>query len=567
MLSTAPRSYALLIHDILLISIMGVLAACGLIYEYLLSHYAGRIIGAVETAIYTMIGLMIVSMGLGAFAAKLIKDPFTGFAWLESLIAICGVSCILLIATFVGFSAVLPQVIAQTFALPPDLVPSGGVLDLLHEIATLSPYFFGVLIGFLIGMEIPLIARVRERIYGEHLEHNIGTIYGADYIGAGVGAALWVGIMLSLEITEAAVLTAIANLVAGMIFLTWYWQKIAWRKLLLGTHGLIFLLALAVYQFGSDWTLKMTNLLYEDPVVLSKSSHYQHLTITERYLTADRDPVYSFYINGRLQFSSNDEHIYHSMLVYPTMSVTGENPTVLIIGGGDGLALRDVLKFDPSAVTLIDLDSELVEFFTPEDDMVYYRESLVGLNGAAFGDARVEVLIGDAFIEVDNLRNNAKTFDAIIIDLPDPSHPDLDRLYSDYFYGRLHDLLSTNGVMAVQSTSPYHAKKAFLSIGKTISATGFAHVEQYRQNIPSFGEWGWTVASKQKVGVRQRLQAMKSLPAHHFWLTRDLLIASFEFPKGFFDEVEQVRVNALGTNRVYQYHSEAWKVEMGLYRD
>ncbi len=567
MLSTAPRSYALLIHDVLLISIMGVLAACGLIYEYLLSHYAGRIIGAVETAIYTMIGLMIVSMGLGAFAAKLIKDPFTGFAWLESLIAICGVSCILLIATFVGFSAVLPQVIAQTFALPPDLVPSGGVLDLLHEIATLSPYFFGVLIGFLIGMEIPLIARVRERVYGEHLEHNVGTIYGADYIGAGVGAALWVGIMLSLEITEAAVLTAIANLVAGMIFLTWYWQKIAWRKLLLGTHGLIFALALAVYQFGSDWTLKMTNLLYEDPVVLSKSSHYQHLTITERYLTADRDPVYSFYINGRLQFSSNDEHIYHSMLVYPAMSVTGENPTVLIIGGGDGLALRDVLKFDPSAVTLIDLDSELVEFFTPEDDMVYYRESLVGLNGAAFGDARVEVLIGDAFIEVDNLRNNAKTFDAIIIDLPDPSHPDLDRLYSDYFYGRLHDLLSTNGVMAVQSTSPYHAKKAFLSIGKTISATGFAHVEQYRQNIPSFGEWGWTVASKQKVGVRERLQAMKSLPADHFWLTRDLLIASFEFPKGFFDEVEQVRVNALGTNRVYQYHSEAWKVEMGLYRD
>ena len=176
MLSTAPRSYALLIHDVLLISIMGVLAACGLIYEYLLSHYAGRIIGAVETAIYTLIGLMIVSMGLGAFAAKLIKDPFTGFAWLESLIAICGVSCILLIATFVGFSAVLPQVIAQTFALPPDLVPSGGVLDLLHEIATLSPYFFGVLIGFLIGMEIPLIARVRERVYGEHLEHNVVRI-------------------------------------------------------------------------------------------------------------------------------------------------------------------------------------------------------------------------------------------------------------------------------------------------------------------------------------------------------------------------------------------------------
>ena len=567
MLSAAHRSRTLLIHDVLLIGIMAVLAACGLIYEYLLSHYAGRIIGAVETAIYTMIGLMIVSMGLGALAAKLIKDPFTGFAWLEALIAICGVSCILVIATFVAFSAVLPQVIAQTFALPPDLVPTGGVLDLLHEIAILSPYFFGVLIGFLIGMEIPLIARVRERVYGEHLEHNVGTIYGADYIGAGAGAALWVGIMLSLEITEAAVLTAIANLIAGMIFLTWYWHKIAWRGFLLAAHGLIFVMALAVYQFGSDWTLKMTDLLYEDPVVYSQSSHYQHLTITERHLKADRDPIYSFYINGRLQFSSNEEHIYHSMLVYPAMSVTGEKPRVLIIGGGDGLALRDVLRFDPGDVTLIDLDGELVEFFTGEKEMVYYREALVELNGAAFNDGRVEVLIGDAFIEVDNLRNDMRTFDAIIIDLPDPSHPDLDRLYSDYFYARLHDLLSANGVMAVQSTSPYHAKKAFLSIGKTISSSGFPHVEQYRQNIPSFGEWGWTVASKQSVGVRQRLQAMSDLPVSHFWLTRDLAIAAFEFPKGFFEEADQVGVNALGTNQVYQYHSEAWKVQMGLYRD
>ena len=228
---------------------------------------------------------------------------------------------------------------------------------------------------------------------------------------------------------------------------------------------------------------------------------------------------------------------------------------------------EDVLAFEPAEVTLIDLDQELVDFFSPDEDMVYYRQALVDLNGAAFADEHVNVLIGDAFIEVDGLSAEGKTFDAVIVDLPDPSHPDLDRLYSDYFYRRLYGLLSANGALAVQSTSPYHAKKAFLSIGKTLSASGFPHVEQYRQNIPSFGEWGWSVASKQSVGVRQRLQAMDVLPVTHPWLTRDLAVAAFEFPRNFFAELDEVAVNTLGTNRVYQYHNEAWKVEMGLYRD
>ena len=254
------------------------------------------------------------------------------------------------------------------------------------------------------------------------------------------------------------------------------------------------------------------------------------------------------------------------MLVYPAMSVADRQPKVLIIGGGDGLALRDVLEFEPESVTLIDLDQELVEFFSPALNMKHYRRALVQLNEQAFADSRVEVVIGDAFLEVDNLRDKAKIFDVIIVDLPDPSHPDLDRLYSSYFYQRLYSLLSANGVMAVQSTSPYHAKKAFISIGKTISAAGFPHVEQYRQNIPSFGEWGWTVASKQKMSVRQRLLAMKSLSVEDHWLTRDLAIASFEFPKDFFQD-DDVKINTLGTNQIYQYHSEAWKSDLGLYLD
>ena len=132
-------SRKLLGHDVVLIGIMAILAACGLIYEYLLSHYAGRILGVVESTIYAMIGLMIVSMGVGSFAAKLLKDPFTSFAWLEALIALVGVTCILIIALAVSASAILPDVIAEVFNLPPDLVPSGGMLITLHNIAFFSP--------------------------------------------------------------------------------------------------------------------------------------------------------------------------------------------------------------------------------------------------------------------------------------------------------------------------------------------------------------------------------------------------------------------------------------------
>ncbi|MFT6213543.1 MAG: spermidine synthase, partial [Alphaproteobacteria bacterium] len=72
------------LQDCLLISIMAILAACGLIYQYLLSHYAGRVLGLMEHAIYTMIGVMIVSMGIGAFVARYIKSAHSGFAWLEA---------------------------------------------------------------------------------------------------------------------------------------------------------------------------------------------------------------------------------------------------------------------------------------------------------------------------------------------------------------------------------------------------------------------------------------------------------------------------------------------------
>lgn len=189
----------IIVYDIAIFFIMAVLAGCGLIYEYLLSHYAGRILGSVETAIFAMIGIMIVSMGVGAFAARKIKHHYTGFAWLEIGVALLGATSILIIAAITAFSNIFPSVIADIYQLPPDLIPTGGLIHSLGFIAQQTPYLMGAILGLMIGMEIPLIARVRESLYGEHLAHNTGSIYGIDYIGAGIGAALWVLFMLTID--------------------------------------------------------------------------------------------------------------------------------------------------------------------------------------------------------------------------------------------------------------------------------------------------------------------------------------------------------------------------------
>ncbi|NRD75301.1 polyamine aminopropyltransferase [Shewanella sp. VB17] len=545
--------------DTLLLGIMAVLAGCGLIYEYLLSHYAGRILGALEAAIYTMIGLMIVSMGIGAFAARKIRCAFTGFAVLELAVALCGSLAILITAAIIGFSQQLPLIIANTLGLPPDLLPEGGAIGLLQHLSEYLPYAWGVLLGLMIGMEIPLIARVRQSLCDEHLMHNAGTIYGADYIGAGIGAAIWVSFMLALDIQLAAALTASFNLLAGFIFIWRFWDRIRFVNILLLGHFIASVILLILAWHGPSWEQGFNNLLYKDNVIYAKSTRFQQLTFTERLRGNLMPPVYSLYINGRLQFSSEDEHIYHAFLVHPTMEASARHDNILIIGGGDGLAVKQVLKWQPKSVTLIDLDHDLLNIFTYHDTDMPARLSQVlrKLNGDSLNDARVNVIIDDAFNGVDKLLKKHQHYDTIIVDLPDPSHPDLNKLYSDLFYKKLKELLSADGALTVQSTSPYHAPKAFISVGKTLSLAGF-NVNQYHHNVPSFGEWGWSIATASGIHAKTRLSQLEQLSIKDDWLTTGLINGAFEFPGNFYQDIDKIKPNTIGSMQLYQYHQQAW---------
>ncbi|MEZ7208340.1 polyamine aminopropyltransferase [Pseudoalteromonas sp. DY56-GL79] len=564
-------NWSLFGHDTLLIGVMAILAGCGLIYEYLLSHYAGRVLGSVESAIYAMIGTMIVAMGIGAFLARWFKDPFTAFAWLESLIALLGMSSILVIASVIALTYTLPHTLSSLYSLPPDSVLDGMPFAQLQAFARFLPYVFGLILGILIGMEIPLIARIRQQVYGRFLENNAGTIYGADYIGAGVGAAIWVTIMLALPIMQAAAWTALFNIVAGLIFLWRYHAHVRFAKLLFACHFVLLGIFFVILSHGSLWMKGLSNVLYKDKVIYSESTKYQHVVITERLSRAQPMPINDLFLNGRLQFSSVDEQIYHTMLVYPAMLASNRREKVLIIGGGDGLALRDVLEWPVENATLIDLDGQLLSLFglqgQPYPARPHITSQLTRLNGDALNDPRATVIVADAFLEVEKMLDQGRQFDTIIIDLPDPNHPDLNKLYSDYFYNHVRQLLAPDGALAIQSTSPYHAKKAFISIAKTVKHAGFTHVEQYQQNIPSFGQWGWTIATRAGQPASARIRAVESLPVPSNWINKEYLLATFAFPNRFFDGAKDIEVNQLGTGRLYDYYRQAWQTEDELYKN
>jgi len=557
--------------DISVLLILSIGAGCGLVYEYLLSHYAARVLGTVEEAIYAIISVMMVFMGIGSFLARWIKNPFSGFAWLEVMLALIGSSSVLIIGGLFALSVLFPRLLMETFGLPPDLMPVGGIFATAKAMAQISPYLIAALLGMLIGMEIPLIADIRKTIYQDKLEHNIGSIYGIDYIGAGIGAILWVFFMLSMEVSLAAALTASANLFIGAVFFFLFRRHIASGGFLLMAHMLVAVLILQIFAYGSDWSAHMEDILYKDKVVYRANTKYQHLVITERIVNPEAPSVLTFLINGRTQFSTADEHIYHSLLTYPALAASARQKKILVIGGGDGLALRDILRWQPEQVVLLDLDKDLIELFKTVDSQAdkkasVVKQRLIDANKGAFNDKRVSTVFGDAFLTIDHFIQQGEVFDTIIIDLPDPNHPNLNKLFSAQFYAKTLSLLAGDGAMVVQSTSPYHAKNTFMCIGKTVKHAGFLHVEQYHHNVPSFGEWGFTIATKNGKSAKQRLQLLETMPVDDHWMTKPLMLATFEFSKIFYANIDSIKINRIGSMMAYQYHRDDWQMRLGIYQ-
>ena len=546
---------------------MGAVAACGLVYEYLLAHYAGRILGAVEPTVYAMIGLMIVAMGAGAFAARWVASIYRGFAWLELGIGVLGGSSVLVLSAAVAFAYSLPEWLRTVYGVDAFVALDGGLPDSLLGFARFLPFLAGFAIGFLIGMEIPLVARVREHVHGRPLTHNLGTMYGADYLGAGVGAAVWVAVCLKLPVVYAAVGTAAVNTLVGVGFLLLYRRRLRPAGRLWAGHGALAALLAVLAVFGSEWMVRLGDTLFEDRVVHRLQTRYQHAVITKRHVAPGQPDVLSLYLNGRLQFASNDERIYHAYLTTPAMLAAYRREKVLILGGGDGLALRDLLRWDPESVTPHRRRRRAAAPVpgrgprgAPVAEPHPHRPQRGRFRRPARADRRGRRLHRGRTPGRGGAHGSTWWWRTS----PIRAHPDLNRLYSDYFFARIRQLLSPDGVFVTQSSSPFHAKAAFVSIGRTLAHAGF-HAEQYHANVPSFGEWGWTLGTPAGKPASVRIAEAGAGPTPDGWLTGQAATAAFVFPNGFFHGMDEVRVNRLGSHTVYGHHQEAWGRYRGVF--
>jgi len=440
---------------ILLVSVF-VVATCGLIYELLAGTIATYLLGDSVTQFSTVIGTYLFAMGIGSWFSRYIDGRLLAwFIRIEILIAFVG-----------GTSA------AALFLLFP-------LVDDFRPIL----YGLVLLIGFLVGLEIPLLIRILkdEFSFGD-LVSNVLTY---DYIGALAASLLFPLVLVPfVGLIRAGFVIGFVNILVALLLVFRLRRD---RSLMVErVSAVLVAVLLVVGAFASEYLQRASEAgLYNDNLIYAKSSQYQRIVLTQ-----NKGDIRLF-LDGNLQFSSRDEYRYHESLVWPAMGRVDAPSRVLILGGGDGLALREVLKDrDVREVTLVDLDPAITELFRA-------APVLTRLNGDAFADDRVVVINADAFTWA---RDADRAFDVILVDLPDPTNYSIGRLYSLEFYRNLGALLAPQGLMNVQSTAPYVSTQSFAMIGATLSAAGF-ETRPYHTYVPSFGDWGFTLAARRPVGA------------------------------------------------------------------
>lgn len=507
---------------ILLAVIVLFLGGSGLVYEYCISTLATHLLGNSVEQFSLIIALMLFAMGIAGLAQRFMRDPERIAEWF--------VLCETLLGLIGGASAVL-------------LYLAFAWLDHFR----LALYTLALLIGFAIGLEIPLLLRINQ-IWRRDLRDNVGDVLALDYIGALLGALVWAFLLLPLfALDRISLFLGLANMAAAAVTLIAFWRYIRRKILVVGVLVASFVALSALTLMAPDLILDARQRLYRDPIRHHHKSPYQDIVVT------GRGARLSLYLNGHLQFDSEDEHIYHELLVHPAMMASADLPRdVLVLGGGDGLAVREILRW-PSVrrVLVVDLDpavTELARTYPP----------LVAHNRGALTDARVETraaagvsagvtqivtqhaehtrdaiagvtapiaevsllhLDADAY-----LREIESDWDVIIADFPDPSTPDIAKLFSLELYQALATRLRPGGVLAAQAGSPYNSRAAFWSVRDTLEAAGFT-VRSLHAQVPTFGEWGWHIAAPGRPPIFAR-----ALPDGLRYLTPQVMAAAAIFP-------------------------------------
>jgi spermidine synthase len=492
---------------ILLFVTVLLIAACGLIYELIAGTIASYLIGDSVFQFSTVIGTYLFAMGIGsALSRYLNKGLIRRFIWVELVLGVVG-----------GFSsAVLMFVFAFT---------QGFQLVL---------YVLVIIMGILVGLEIPLLMRIVKDRYS--FRDVIAHVLTFDYLGA-LGASLLFPIILvpRLGLVRSALFFGLIN--AGVaLWSTYLFAPQLIRKQGLRAASLVIMGLLGVGLAKAKLiTTTAEENIYADEIIFARDTHYQRIV-----LTRFKDDLRLF-LNSHLQFSSRDEYRYHEALVHPGLAAIPVPRTALVLGGGDGLAVREILRYPQvEKITLVDLDPEMTRLFSTQP-------MLTDLNQRSLLSSRLRVINADAFPWVDS---NTDSFDFIVIDFPDPTNYALGKLYTTAFYRAVARHLSSQGLIVVQSTSPMFSRDSFWCIAETVRQAGL-QTYPYHVYVPSFGEWGFVLGGTHAYAVP------RTLPAGLRFLNTEGIPLLFEFPPDM--AAIPMPANQLNTQVLVRAYENDWK--------
>ncbi len=493
-------------RTLLLITVL-VIATCGLVYELIAGTLASYLLGDSVTQFSTVIGVYLFAMGVGSYLSRFVENHVARrFVEIELMVALVGGACAPLL--FLTFT--------------------------LTGVFRVALYGSVLVVGALVGLEIPLLLRIlKDQLKFKDLISQVLTF---DYLGALFASLLFPLLLVpKLGLVRTSLLFGLINALVGL-WSTWLLQPVLEKVTALRLQAVALSCALLVaFAYGDRLTALHEAQVYADEVVYSKTSPYQRIVVTRGARG------FALFLNGSLQFASVDEYRYHEALVHPALTRAKALRHVLILGGGDGLAAREVLRYpEVETVTLVDLDPAMTALADA------YGE-LSELNGASLRSPKMRVINTDA---MQFLAESAVKFDAVIVDFPDPNSFSLGKLYTTRFYGLLKARLADGGVAVIQSTSPLFARRSFWCVDATLTASGF-WTEPYHALVPSFGEWGFILAAN---GPHF---PVRPLPDGLRFLSQEVLPTLTQFPRDM-DKVP-AEVNRLNNQVLVHYYDEEWK--------
>ncbi|MBC7918269.1 MAG: polyamine aminopropyltransferase [Rhodoferax sp.] len=474
--------------ELALLSSVFVVAACGLVYELAAGALASYVLGDSILQFSTVIGAYLFAMGIGSYLSRFFERQLPAhFLRIELLVALAG--------------GALPALLFVAHAWVP-----GSFRLILYGMV--------FLVGMLVGLEIPLVMRILKKNVA--LKDLVSQVLTYDYLGAlAVSVAFPLLLVPHLGLVRTGLLFGLLNAVVALWALWLFRHELR----LFRAHAFACVATLALLGSGMVGADAITtwaeDKLYQDKVVFATSSPYQRIVLTNA--PGEGHVGVRLFLNGNLQFAQRDEYRYHEALVHPAMAAFGGSGprTVAVLGGGDGMAVREVLKY-PSveSVTLVELDPAMTTLFKEQP-------LLRALNAQALSSPKVKVVNTDAF---GWLEKTSETFDVIIVDFPDPTNFSIGKLYTNSFYALLDKHLSASGYAVIQTTSPLVARKSYWTVVHTIESVGL-RTAPYHAHVPSFGEWGFVLAS------RRPYRLPDQLPTKLRFLNANTLPLLFDFPQ------------------------------------